>query len=76
MPRLPVAESKRFARQVRRHLRRQGYDYPRREQTPGASGKPKRLRQPPPGAATPAVGTPEQEGHSSADPLCNCIYCR
>lgn len=76
MPRLPVAESKRFARQVRRQLKRQGYDYARKEQTPGASGKPKRLRQPPPEAANPAVGTPEQEGHSYADPLCNCIYCR
>ena len=26
--------------------------------------------------ANPFVGSPTQEGHNDADPLCNCIYCR
>ena len=31
--------------------------------------------QPDAGRANPYVGTPAQEGHAPADPLCNCIYC-
>ena len=31
--------------------------------------------QPDAGRANPYVGTPAQEGHNPADPLCNCIYC-